>query len=229
MTEPVGPEAASEPHPGGGAERRHPDVSARTIGGWTLAAAVVDAVAVVSFLLFYAVEIGRPRPHVFGPLSDASSALFDLLLLPLLWFVLQRLPRRTPARGYALVSVVATAVGAVNSALLVLGLLNDAVSFVLTMVVIGVQAGWFVLVGRRGRETLGVNAGIARWALLAGLGMLVAIVVLIPAALLPPQSAVAIVLWIVGGAVGGIAWISWPIWLALVGRSLRRMQLTLVG
>ncbi len=202
--------------------RRGASLSRRTIGRLTLVAAVVDAVGVVSLILFYAFEVSRPRPHLWGPLSDGSSALFDLLLLPLLWLVFQRLASRPIARGYALVTVVATAVGVFSSGLLVLGLLQDVASFVLTMIVIAVQAGWFVLMGRRGREALGLGRGVARWALLVGLGMLVAIVLFVPAYLLPATSPAAIVLWIVLGLVGGLGWISWAAWFAVVGRTLIR-------
>jgi hypothetical protein len=211
------------------AASRSPDATAstglsrRTAGGWTLAAGLVDVVQVVSLLLFYSLEIGKPKPHLWGPLSDGSSAVFDLLLLPLLWFVVTRLPARTPARWYALVALVGTAVGAVNSGLLVLGLMNDAVSFVLTMVVIGVQAGWFVLMGRRGREVLGLSRGVERWALLGGLGMLAAIVLFVPAILLPSSSPIGLVLWILLGVIGGIGWISWPAWLIVTARTLLRL------
>src|SRR3954471_21803932 len=54
-----------------------------TVGAFAIAAGSVDAVSVVSVLLFYALEVGSSGPHVFGPLSDATTAVFDVLALPL--------------------------------------------------------------------------------------------------------------------------------------------------
>jgi hypothetical protein len=193
-----------------------------TVGGFALAAAVVDAVCVASVLLFYALEVGRPGQHVFGPVSDATTAVFDVLALPVILWSTRRLAGSGAAWAFCMVALVATAVGAVNSALLVLRLIDEGISFTLSLAVIALQAGWFLLLGTRAGAATGLSRGLRRWALLIGVGMFAGIVVLVPAALLPPTSPLAVVLWIVGGAVGGVAWMSWPAWFALLGRSLRR-------
>lgn len=204
-------------------------VDSRSVGGFAIAAGIVDAVCVVAFVLFYAIETGRPGQHLFGPISDGTTALFDLLLLPVLWFAAQRLPVATPGRVYALITIVATTIGFLNSALLVLRLMNEAVSFMLSLLVIAVQAGWFVLMGRRGDRALSLSRGLSRWALVIGLGILAAMVLLVPAALLPATSPVAAVLWIVGTLVGGLAWLSWPAWFIVVGVRLRQSPSSVDG
>lgn len=116
----------------------------------------------VALVLFYAVEVQAPRPHVFGPVSDIGTACWDLLAAPLFWGM-----GRVPLRGAVLPTILSAIVallslaGAAGSALLVVGVLPFEISTSLSVLVVVAQAVWLYLAGRRMARTGGWGRAIA--------------------------------------------------------------------
>lgn len=186
-------------------------MSARAVAGFAIAAAVVEAVCVVATILFFSLESTSTEPHVFGPISDLTTSLFDLLFLPVVAYFIRGMARTRVAKALGWVTFGMTALGAINSALLVFDLIPDGVSLTITLGVIAIQAVWFVWLGAAARRTDVLPRWLGTFALVFGLVMLVALVaVAIPGG------------WLVAAGPGMLAWAAWPVWLILLAIALLR-------
>jgi hypothetical protein len=150
--------------------------SARVTAGFAIAAAIVEAACIVATILFFSLESTSTAPHVFGPISDLTTSVFDLLFLPVIVFFIHSAARSRGAVVFGWVTVGATATGAINSAMLVFDLVPDAVSLGITLGVIAIQAVWFVWLGIAARGTGILPRRLGTFALVFGIVMLVALV-----------------------------------------------------
>jgi hypothetical protein len=169
------------------------------------AAAGLGGANLVTLGLLYAVEVPRNGPYVFGAINDFGGGLYFLSSIPVLQELSRRLDDDGPVSRAALATVVgSSAVAAGSSFLLAFSKIPFAPSTAVTVGAILVQSAWLTAVsGRR-----------------AGLAMLAGLPVFALGYLAPTGSALRKALFAVGGTLSGAAWVSWPVWYLLVGRTL---------
>jgi hypothetical protein len=185
------------------------------------AAAGLGGANLVTLGLLYAVEVPRGGPYVFGAINDFGGGLYFLSSIP----VLQELSRRLEgddamSRAALGATVGSSAVAAASSFLLAVHKIPFAPSTAVTVGAILVQSAWLTAVSarlaRRGRWP----KGLARLGQGASVAMLAGLPIFSLGYLAPNGSALRKALFAVGGALGGAAWVSWPVWYLLVGRTL---------
>ena len=191
-------------------------------GRFAYAAAGLGGVNLVTLGLMYAVEVPRQGPYYFGAINDFGSGLYFLSSIPVLWQIHRRLCDG-PASRTALWTVVGSSVAAAGSSfLLTFHKIPFGPSTAVTVGAILVQSVWVTVVNakllRRGRWP----KRLARIGRGVGIAMLAGLPIVSLGFLTPSGSALRYVLFAIGGSLGVVAWIGWPVWYLLVGRSLSR-------
>ncbi len=186
--------------------------------------AAVSATCVLSLLIFYAVEVPRGSPHIFGPTSDLTTSLWNLLLTPLLIASVAALNTRG-GRILIRIAVILSVIGAAGSMLLVIDAVPFGVSTPVSVAAVLAQAAWVYALcesWRRLQErvtassrmlTLGQLMGVGQW-----VGALVVGISFVFGWGTTPQR----VIMVVGLIPGALSWMAWPVWFAMLGRSLGR-------
>lgn len=185
------------------------------------AAAVTGVTAGVALGLMFAIEVPTDGPFVFGTTNDVLGGLYQLLIIPVLVEVGKELPEGTVRRVLQPLTVAAAAAGAASSALLVARVLPFPASTAVSMVAIGVQAGWMVAAGSQLLRRESFPRRTARLAQLIGVGFLGGGATVALGYALPAGSVGRWGLFIAGGLPGAATWIGWPLWYHLVARHLR--------
>lgn len=180
----------------------------------------VSAICIASLVAFYVLELPAGATHVFGPVSDLTTSLWNILVVPLVVASAPVLSRRS-GRVLVLVTAVLSVGGAAMSMLLVTDTVNFGVATPVSVLAVLAQGAWaygICLVWRRmggptGVTTLGrlVGVGVGVGALLVGVSFAFSWMSL-------PQ----LVVMGLGLVPGVLAWASWPIWFCLVGRAAQR-------
>jgi hypothetical protein len=170
--------------------------------------------------LMYGLEMDSVGAHVFGPLSDLGTPVWNLLLVPLLLTFYPLLKVTLFGRALTAITVVLAVAGAGSSALLVTKTLTFAISTPITVLGVLVQGLWLFTLTMRLRAV----PGWPRWVL--RLGLFIPVAQAIGAAFVGislgfgwgsvPQVAIMAI-----GLVAGVpAWAAWPVWFLLSGGSL---------
>jgi hypothetical protein len=180
------------------------------------------AAGFVCLALMYALEMGSARGHVFGPLSDLGTPVWNLLLIPLLLTFYPLLKDTRFGRALTTVTAVMAVLGAASSALLVSKTLTFAISTPIIVLGVLIQGLWLFALTRRLRAVPGWPRWVVRLGLSIPIGQTVG-AVLVGISLgfgwgTVPQLAVMAI-----GLVAGVpAWAAWPVWFLLIGRFLAR-------
>jgi hypothetical protein len=181
----------------------------------------VSATCVLSLLIFYAVELRSDGLHVFGPTSDLTTSLWNLLLVPLL-IASAGVLRSHRARALIGLTATVSVLGAVMSMLLVIDAVPFGLSTPISVVAVLAQAAWLFTVSgslRRpdqratGPVTLGRLMGAGQW----GGALVVGISFVFDWGSVPQMAIMGI-----GLAPGLLSWLSWPVWFWLVAHALAR-------
>ena len=185
------------------------------------AAAGLGGANLITLGLMYAIEVPRNGPYVFGAINDFGSGLYFLSSIPVLWQIHRRLGDDGPVSRTALWTIVGSSVAAAGSSfLLAFHAIPFAPSTAVTVGAILVQSVWVIVVNAKLLRRGGWPRRLARLGRGAGLAMLAGMPILSLGYLAPSGSALRKALFAVGGTLGGAAWVSWPVWYLLVGRSL---------
>ena len=183
-------------------------------------AAGLGGANLVTLGLLYAVEVPRNGPYVFGALNDFGSGLYFLSSIPVLRAISPRLGDDAIS-GAALGTVLGSSVAAAGSSfLLAFHRIPFAPSTAVTVGAILLQSAWMTAASARLAHRSGWPKGLARLGRGAGVAMLTGLPILSLGYLAPSRSALRKVLFGVGGTLSGAAWVSWPLWYLLVGRTL---------
>jgi hypothetical protein len=172
--------------------------------------------------LMYGLEMDSVGAHVFGPLSDLGTPVWNLLLVPLLLTFYPLLKVTLFGRALTAITIVLAVAGAGSSALLVTKTLTFAISTPITILGVLVQGLWLFTLTMRLRAV----PAWPRWIL--RLGLFIPVAQAIGAAFVGislgfgwgsvPQVAIMAI-----GLVAGVpAWAAWPVWFLLIGRFLAR-------
>lgn len=186
-------------------------------------AALVSATVIVALAVFYATEVGRPYPHVWGPISDIGTTCWYLVAAPLFWGVGHAVLGGTrTGRTVTAVTTWSSVLGAASSTLLVVRVVPFGVSTALTVLALLAQCIWLYLVGRVMARNGGWGARLARVAILAAEGQFLGAGIAAASLALGWGSAAQTVVMAVGLVPGLLGWISWPLWFVLLALGLRR-------
>jgi hypothetical protein len=170
----------------------------------------------------YAIEVPRNGPYLFGAINDFGGGLYFLTSIPVIWQVHRRLDDG-PLSRTALWTVVGSSVAAAGSSfLLAFKVIPFAPSTAVTVGAILVQSVWVTVVNAKLLRRGGWPKRLARLGRGAGNAMLAGLPILSLGFLASHGSVLRYALFAIGGSLGGAAWISWPVWYLLVGRSLSR-------
>ena len=186
-------------------------------------AAGLGGANVVTLGLMYAIEVPRNGPFVFGAINDFGSGLYFLSSIPVLYQIHRRVDDGGPVSRAALWTVVGSSVAAAGSSfLLAFHAIPFAPSTAVTVGAILVQSVWVIVVNAKLLRRGGWPRRLAHLGRGAGIAMLAGLPILSLGFLAARGSALRKALFAVGGGLGGAAWLSWPVWYLLVGRSLSR-------
>lgn len=191
-------------------------------GLWSIGLGVLTFVS-GGFLIAMFASLGLGRGAApWGPINDLLSAIGNLMLAALIPVLSRRAVRRPwEGLGVRLLSGVSV-VSAISGFLLVAQRLGFEASTAVSMVAIVLQVLWMGWLSSRFAEDpavprLVVTLGLAfAAAMLAGLGLVGA------GLALGWDSPIGLVFVVPGAALGGVAWLAWPAWYVLLGRSMLR-------
>ncbi|GAA2203038.1 hypothetical protein [Sinomonas flava] len=183
-------------------------------------AAGLGAVAAAALGVMYGMEVPRGGPYVFGAVNDFTGGLFFAASIPAIVQIHRRLTPGPWSRAALGATVTASAGAAASGVLLSLGLIGFAPSTVVSVAGIFTQAAWTMVANHRlaGRPPYPRRLALAGRAV--GAGMLVAVPVVGAGLAASDAPALQTALFALGGAVGGAAYLAWPVWLAFAGRRL---------
>ncbi|WP_369046405.1 hypothetical protein [Sinomonas sp. P10A9] len=197
---------------------QHPQDLPAGIAGYM--AAGLGIVAVAALGAMYAVEVPRGGPYIFGGINDFTGGLFFLAAIPPIIQVHRRLGDGPWSRT-ALAATAAGSVAAAASGILIsFHMIPFGPSTAVSMVGIIGQALWAAVANHKLANRPRYPRRLAQWGRAIGLGMLVALPIVGAGYAAGAVPALQTVLYAVGGAIGGAAYLGWPLWLLAVGRRL---------
>ncbi len=121
----------------------------RAASAFAFSAAAAGALGIATLAAMYAVEVPKGGPFVFGAINDATGAVFNVLAIPVILQVHQRLPKAPWTGPLKWVTVTACAAGATSSALLVFKVLDFGPSTAISVAAIVVQGAWFFVANNK--------------------------------------------------------------------------------
>lgn len=190
-------------------------------GQWSMVLGVLMFTSGLFLLLmFIAIGLGG-SPSPWGPINDFLSGIANLLLAALIPVISRGAARTRWERSGVRLLTGASVLGAAASLLLVAGRMGFEQSTAVSVLVIVLQVLWMLWLNRRFRTDPGVPRQVSRFGIAFAVSLLAAML-LFGASFAVPTGMARTALQIVGGAVGGVAWLSWPIWFILVGRHMAR-------
>ncbi|WP_066286686.1 hypothetical protein [Arthrobacter sp. B6] len=190
----------------------------RTASRFAYAAAVTGAIGVVTLGAMYAVEVPRGGPYVFGTINDATGAVFNVLVIPVILQVHRRVPPAPGTEPMKWITVSACAAGAASSALLVFKVLDFNSSTAISIAAITVQGAWFFLIHGRLRKVEEYPRSLSRLGRFIGGAMLVGLPAAGAGYALQGPEWLRMALMGAGITVGAAAWLAWPYWYFRAGQ-----------
>ncbi|MBT2515307.1 hypothetical protein [Arthrobacter sp. ISL-30] len=192
----------------------------RTASRFAYAAAATGAVGVVTLGAMFAVEVPRGGPFVFGTITDATGAVFNVLVIPVILQVQRRVPPAPWTDPIKWITVSACAAGAASSALLVFKVLDFNSSTSISIASISLQALWFFLVHGRLRKVEGYPRKLSRLGRFIGGALLVGLPIAGAGYAAQSPDWLKTAVMGIGIALGAASWLAWPYWYFLAGRHL---------
>jgi len=184
--------------------------------------AVAGGVASLAVVIFYATELDKPEPRVFGPISDIATVVWCALFVVFAVALGRPCLTSRGARLLLWLTVGLSAAGAFGSLLLVVRVLPFGLATSISVLGVLIQAGWLYAVCRAMERSSALPRRLTTYGKLMGAGVgagVVLFAVSIPFGWLSIPQLVIMVLGLVPGLFG---WLSWPVWLALLTHHLSR-------
>lgn len=184
------------------------------------AAAATGVIGVATLAAMFAVEVPRGGPYVFGAINDATGAVFNVLVIPVILQVHRRVPPAKWTESLKWITVSACAAGAVSSTLLVLRVLDFNSSTAVSIAAITLQGAWFLLAHKRLGKVQSYPRSLSRTGRWIGGAMLLGLPVAAGGYAVPGPEWLRMALMGVGTAAAAAAWAAWPFWYFGAGRYL---------
>ena len=193
-----------------------PVISVEQVRIWAGVHGFVSLAAVVALALFYALAVpfsgGTSRWSWLGPVNDWLSVIGAAP-----WIVAMILfAMRIRAAPWLWVLTAAACVGAAAIAIVTLLMLSGRAGLqtqaVVALAATLVAFAWTAVAAERARSMGVIPAWVSFFAIAIVVALVVAGIVAGIGALAPAGSAVQTTLYVVGGAIGGLAWFAFPVW-----------------
>jgi hypothetical protein len=166
----------------------------------------------------FAVEVPRGGPFVFGTINDATGAVFNAVVIPVILQVHSRVPAAPWTEPIKWITVSACAAGAASSALLVFKVLDFNSSTAISIASITLQGAWFYLIHSRLAKVEEYPGSLSRLGRFIGGGVLAGLPIAgIGYAAQGPEW-LRTALMGAGTAMAAAAWVAWPYWYFRAGR-----------
>ncbi|ABM08663.1 hypothetical protein [Paenarthrobacter aurescens] len=192
----------------------------RAVSVLAYSAAAVGVAGVLTLGAMYAVEVPRGGPFVFGAINDATGAVFNVLVIPVIMQVHKRLPKAPWTEPLKWVTVAACAAGATSSALLVLKVLDFEPSTAVSVAAIVIQGVWFLMANNKLLHVEDYPKVLAKLGRFIGGALLIGLPVAGLGFLLPGPEWLRYTVMGVGFIAGASSWAAWPYWYFKAGRFL---------
>ncbi|WP_420180131.1 hypothetical protein [Paenarthrobacter sp. TA1.8] len=192
----------------------------RAASAFAFSAAAAGALGIATLAAMYAVEVPKGGPFVFGAINDATGAVFNVLAIPVILQVHQRLPKAPWTGPLKWVTVTACAAGATSSALLVFKVLDFGPSTAISVAAIVVQGAWFFVANNRLLHVEEYPQGLAKLGRFIGGALLIGLPVAGLGFLLPGPEWLRYGIMGAGFIAGASSWAAWPYWYFKAGRFL---------
>ena len=193
----------------------------KTASVFAYSAAAVGVAGVLTLGAMFAIEVPKGGPFVFGTINDATGAVFNVLVIPVILQVHKRLPESRWNGPLKWITVGACAAGAASSALLVFKVLDFTPSTVVSVAAITVQAAWFLVANNKLRSVDRYPRELAQLGRFIGGALLVGLPVAGLGYLIPGPEWLKYVVMGAGFVAGSASWVAWPYWYFKAGRFLR--------
>ncbi|MET4618764.1 hypothetical protein ABIE18_000187 [Arthrobacter sp. 2762] len=192
----------------------------RTASAFAYSAAAVGVAGVLTLGAMYAVEVPKGGPFVFGAINDATGAVFNVLVIPVILQVHKRLPQAPWTEPLKWVTVAACAAGATSSALLVLKIMGFESSTAISVAAIVIQGLWFLVAHNKLLHVEDYPKGLAKLGRFIGGALLIGLPVAGLGFLIPGPEWLRWAVMGVGFVAGASSWAAWPYWYFKAGRFL---------
>ncbi|MFP5416870.1 MAG: hypothetical protein ACLGHZ_08325 [Actinomycetes bacterium] len=193
----------------------------RTAGVAGYTAAGLGVVAAAALAVMFAVEKPRGGPYVFGAVNDFTGGLYYAATIPVIVQIHRRLPDGPASRTALAAVVTGSAAASASGVLLSLHLIPFVPSTAVSIVGIVGQAVWTTATHHQLLDHGTYPRDLARAGRAIGLGMLAALPLVGGGLAAGAAPELQRALYGIGGALGGAAYLSWPLWFAAAGRRLR--------
>lgn len=197
----------------------------RGAGAFAYAAGAVGIITFTALGLMYGVEMSRPGPRLFGPISDVGGGLFNLLAIPVIVQLHKRLPQSQWAALGLVTVVVLSVAGAIGSFLLVAKVLGFAIATTAAMLALGAQALWLVSAHTKLLRHGSYPLRLAKLGRFVGAAFLVGAAI-VAFGFLVPGGWMQWTVFGIGGLIGLAGWLGMPFWFLMAGRRLVRNRST---
>ena len=192
----------------------------KTASKFAYVAAGVGVAGVATLGTMFAVEVPRGGPFVFGTINDATGAVFNLVVIPVILQVHRRVPPAAWTEPIKWITVSACVAGSASSTLLVFKVLDFNASTAISIASIMLQGVWFFLVHHRLRNEESYPRQLSRLGKFIGGALLVGLP--IAGAGYAAQGPEWLRMGVMGAGTLLVAasWVAWPYWYFLAGRHL---------
>ena len=175
-----------------------------------------------AFLIVMFVSLARGGSAApWGPINDLLSAAGNVLLAILVPRISRGAARTARERGFVRLITGTCLVAAASGVLLVARVLPFEPSTAISMVAITLQAGWMAWLNTAWSRDPRMPRVIWKTGAAVGYGLAAGLALTGASFLFPWGSPPAKAFLIPGLAIGGVLWLTWPLWFVLLGRHLR--------
>ncbi|GAA3274104.1 hypothetical protein [Paenarthrobacter aurescens] len=192
----------------------------RTASILAYSAAGVGVAGVLTLGAMYAVEVPKGGPFVFGAINDATGAVFNVLVIPVILQVHKRLPQAPWTEPLKWVTAAACAAGATSSALLVLKVMDFGPSTAVSVAAIVIQGLWFFVANNKLLHVDDYPKGFAKLGRFIGGSLLIGLPLAGLGFLIPGPEWLRYAVMGAGFVAGASSWAAWPYWYFKAGKFL---------
>lgn len=195
---------------------------------WALIAGAGGCVGMLFLVLFYA--LGPPMSGSgsewswLAPANDVTGVVFAPAHALAAVSLVAVLPRNRSLRAMTAVLIVAVAVIALATVLLLAGAVGFDVQLALSLPAVAVIFAWLAMASTLGLQTGALPPAIAKWGRVMGIALVVAVVIALVGAALPEDSVAQVASYSLAGAIGVPCWLLYPVWWIVIGSRVDRLR-----
>ncbi|RXZ71960.1 hypothetical protein [Agromyces albus] len=195
---------------------------------WALVAGAGGCLGVLFLVFFYA--LGPPMNDRgsewswLAPANDVTGVVFAPAHALAATSLVAVLPRSRSLRAMTVVFIVAVAVVALATVLLLAGAVGFDVQLALSLPAVAVIYAWLAMASTVGLQTGALPPAVAKWGRIMGIALVAAVVIALAGAALPEGSVPQFASYSLAGAIGVPCWLLYPVWWIVIGSRVARLR-----